>query len=174
MGTRGPAPKPNSLRALSGTMGKSKLKNIVVKLNTVEMPEPPSHLSEDARAAWDAAIEMLKPWGILASVDYAVLGAYCTSYALWKQAEELLQTSGLTLETSNGNTIVNPLVAISRRAGKDMVTYGAQLGMTPAARLRLNAEVTEKKENPFDEISEMGRIDDENFRNKTGPYKHRK
>jgi phage terminase small subunit len=33
-----------------------------------------------------------------------------------------------------------------------MTSYAIQLGLTPAARLRLNAEVSERKENPFDKL----------------------
>jgi P27 family predicted phage terminase small subunit len=73
------------------------------------------------------------------------LAAYCQSYAMWRDAEELLAqmrardplTKGLLVKTQAGDARINPLAKLARLAARDMVRYSAEFGFSPAARARI-------------------------------------
>lgn len=76
-----------------------------------------------------------------------MLGAYCMAYARWRTAEEAIAAmaerdsimSGLIVKTQSGGAAANPLVWIAQNAARDMVRYGGEMGMTPAARTRIES-----------------------------------
>ncbi len=161
MGKRGPLPKNHALKVLSGKEPLTK-KTLEILNEEITDPLPPKHLSKREKEIWDMTLKLLRPLRIMKEVDSAVIGAYCSSYAKLESAEKEIQTSdsnlaGLCVLNDDGNPRgINPLVLISRDAHKDMVFYAAQLGMTPAARMKMVsgvAKVVEK--NPFIKIKEM-------------------
>jgi P27 family predicted phage terminase small subunit len=84
--------------------------------------------------------------GMLSTVDLAVLSAYCESYGRWRAAIEL---RGHGLIGPDGR--VNPLIRIERQAALDMLKFGSELGLTPAARTRLGgAGGTTKRSGKFE------------------------
>jgi len=84
--------------------------------------------------------------GVLTALDRAAFAAYCQAYGRWRQAEEALAlfaekdtaTKGITIKTTNGNVIQNPLVGVASKAMADMVRYGNELGLTPSSRARVD------------------------------------
>ena len=156
MGKRGPVPKNKALKVLSGKLPLTK-ENIQPLNQNVgfSFPEMPIHLSEREKEVWDNTIELLKPAKLLEKIDVAILAAYCSSYVRWMLCEEeinkLLKVTtryALISEGAAGGDIVNPMVNISRRERADTIAFAAQLGMTPASRIR--AQLVEKQpENPF-------------------------
>ncbi len=158
-GRRGPPGKSPHLKLISGTDRADRATSETVKISSTEMPTPPSHLNSDELAAWHEAINLLKPMGLLSNVDVAILMAYCVSRCVVQHASTIIngngEFSGLLIQGTAGPNIPNPLIAIRRHAMADTVSYAIQLGMTPAARLRLNAEVgAKKKTNPFDALKD--------------------
>lgn len=55
---------------------------------------------------------------------------------------------GLLTYTSNGNVIQNPLIGIMNKAKVDMIRFAAEIGMTPAARSRINVSKAEANADP--------------------------
>jgi P27 family predicted phage terminase small subunit len=95
-------------------------------------------LSAEARAEWRRVSRCLHQLGLLTGVDRAVLAAYCQAHGRWVQAERALAESGsLTIVTSRGNTVPNPLIRIANQAMADMARYASEFGMTPSARTRV-------------------------------------
>lgn len=158
MGKRGPVPKKNFLKAMSGNLPMTKDNMADTMINIFTPPDAPEHLSPEEKMIWDRTLELLRPLKHLEVIDGAILGAYCCSYVRWCDAEKELrkaankQKKGLVTIGANGTWVTNPLVNISRRAQADMVTFAAQLGMTPAARLRVVIQKPSKEENPFENI----------------------
>ena len=161
MGKRGPLPKNRALKVLSGKAPLMK-EEVEILNEIVTDPLPPKHLSKREIEIWDMTLKLLKPLRIIKEADSAVIGAYCSTYARWESAEREINLSetklaGLCVLNDDGNPRgINPLVLISRDSQKDMVFYAAQLGMTPAARMKMVsgvAKVVEK--NPFMKIKEM-------------------
>jgi P27 family predicted phage terminase small subunit len=108
------------------------------------VPPPPPYLRGHAHAEWVRVAEELHRLGLLTSLDLNVLGAYCHTFAVFRTAVEELdrQNLALLIERKHGNggssTISNPLVSVAAQAGRDLVRLGAELGLSPAARTRIN------------------------------------
>jgi P27 family predicted phage terminase small subunit len=113
-------------------------------------PEPPDHLSEEAKQEWHRVSQELYKLGLLSNIDRASLAAYCQSYSRWVQAERAiavmaerdLLTRGLMIRTQKGNAIQNPLIGTANVAMAAMIRYASEFGMTPSARTRLSADGT--------------------------------
>lgn len=77
--------------------------------------------------------------GLLTELDRVALACYCTAYGRWVQAERALEcmaeedpaNGGLTITTTSGNVIQNPLVGIANKARADALRAAA------AARAKL-------------------------------------
>jgi len=160
MGRRGPLPKNPALKVLSG-------KAPLTKASMQEINEPfsppavPAHFSARERAVWDETIKLLKPLKVLKNTDSAVLGAYCSAYVRWEDAEKEIQKtktkqSRFLMAAKDGKAGgINPLIRLSRDAQKDMLHYATMLSMTPAARLKMVAtKGKEEEKNPFEKLKE--------------------
>jgi P27 family predicted phage terminase small subunit len=85
--------------------------------------------------------------GCLMNLDLMPLAAYCESYQRWRHALDALATAaegdeeahGLTVTTSKGGTVTNPLVWIAAAAARDMLKFAGEFGMTAVARSRITA-----------------------------------
>ena len=144
--TRGRKPKPSALKLLTGNPGKRPLPSDEPQI-PASLPPAPDHLNELARGEWKRVAESLYNCGILTALDRAALGAYCTAYARWAEAETKLEAEGFTIETSLGTIIQSPLVGIANKAAADMVRYASEFGMTPSARSRVKVD-RKAKDNP--------------------------
>jgi P27 family predicted phage terminase small subunit len=83
--------------------------------------------------------------GLLSSVDGACLAAYCSSYAMWRQASEELARESLLSETKDGRPCRSPLNKIVTDAAADMVRYAGEFGLTPVARTRIAQGIHQPK-----------------------------
>ena len=163
MGRRGPLPKSKALQMLHGTSPLTAEAAAELKEQFIP-PEMPDHFNTREVEAWNRTIELLRSGLALRKVDGAVLGAYCSAFVRWQDAEREIQDSlsikeGLCVLGKEGDPRgINPLVLISRDAQRDMVFYAAQLGMTPASRIKMVAGVSKVLEkNPFTKIKAMGK-----------------
>jgi P27 family predicted phage terminase small subunit len=149
---RGRKPLPSHLKLITGNPGKRPLRDDDIK-PAIAFPMPPPFLCDDAKVEWGRIGGELYALQILSNIDTAALGAYCQSFAMWKQANEALNqmaqhdqlTRGLMIKTSNGNAIQNPMVGTINKAAADMVRYAAEFGMTPSARARLTGGMQQKR-----------------------------
>ncbi len=160
MGRRGPLPKSKSLQALHGTAPLTA--EVLEDLNEEFIsPDMPGHFTRAEAEAWDKTIELLRPITKLKKIDIGVLGAYCSAFVRWQSAEKEIHKSkspnhGLCIYGEGGTLKVHPLVTISRDAQRDMVFYAAQLGMTPASRVKMVSGVGKIIEkNPFVKLKSM-------------------
>jgi P27 family predicted phage terminase small subunit len=159
-GRNGPPKKPPHLHLISGTGRADRADPEVVKIADAVEPERPACLSADAIIEWDKVIVILRQSGLLSASDSAIIAAYCATKCTFQNAEIAIESANRGIKNAFGlltlshqkTPIQNPLIPIRNRALNDMTSYAIQLGLTPAARLRLNAEVSERKENPFDKL----------------------
>jgi P27 family predicted phage terminase small subunit len=133
--TRGSPPIPFVLRKLRGNPGKRPMKKPPEPAIEAKCPEPPAWLPPYAREEWWRTAPQLHVLGLLSSVDTACFSAYCSSYALWRQASEELEK--LLIETQSGDQRRSPLIKIIADAARDMVSYASAFGMSPLARTRI-------------------------------------
>ncbi len=152
---RGRKPAPTHLKLVKGTR-KSRI-NAKEPQPAPALPSVPEHLSAEAKVEWQRVAQELYDLGILTHVDRGVLAAYCQAYGRWQRAEQAIaemqkreQTPGgvFVISTVSGNLIQNPMIGVANKAMGDMVRYAAELGMTPSARSRIEAERREAPADP--------------------------
>ncbi len=142
--TRGPAPKPTKLKVLAGNPGKRPLNGAEPQF-APGVPTCPRHLSGAARREWHRIAHVLADAGVLTQVDRAVLALYCQAYGRWAEAERAVAKGGMTDKTPNGLEIQSVYLQIANKAMEQVKRYGAELGLTPAARTRIHVEGVEAK-----------------------------
>jgi len=152
---KGPAPQPAHLKLLRGNP-KHEARRIEIEPELVTaVPEAPVYLVGYAFDEWRRISAECSRLRLLTSVDTQALAAYCQSYAVWRNAVELLNEAakkdtvmrGLIVESTSRkySHMTNPLVIIARDAADKMVRYAAEFGLTPAGRARLAAGLPAKQ-----------------------------
>ena len=138
---------PTQLKLLRGNPGKRPIKPEPQPRVAEGVPEPPAHLTDDARLEWERIAPELYRLGLLTVLDTQTLVAYCDAYGRMmtcKRAIALMAakdplTRGLMIKTTNGNVIQNPLVGTMNKAALNMVRYASEFGLSPCARTRLSS-----------------------------------
>lgn len=136
----GPPPTPAKLRLLKGKGPGTDSSGRKVRAQPVDvafLPDAPEHLPELAAAQWDHVAAGLRRMEIAGPVDVAALEAFCLAYARMRDAEAVIAEEGMFTAGSTGQLVAHPAVAIAHQARGQIGTLGAQLGLTPAARLRM-------------------------------------
>lgn len=142
---RGRKPQPTKLRLIKGNPGKRPIPENEPQPEAVA-PEPPDHLSTEAREEWDRLAPALAGLGLLTAHDMATFGAYCQAYGRWRQAEKAMKGLEPVVKTGNGSLMQHPMVGIANRAAADVVKYAAEFGLTPSARARIGVDLSKKKD----------------------------
>ena len=101
------------------------------------MPTAPGFFSQVAKAEWRRMGRLLIDAGVLTSLDTTALALYCSSYARYVKAEEMLEQDGAVTEGVGGSLISSPYIAISNQAMIQMTRLLGEFGMTPASRTRI-------------------------------------
>jgi P27 family predicted phage terminase small subunit len=130
-----PAPKPDSLKVLSGTFREDRQRHKNTPASG--MPVCPKELSDEAKKEWKQVARLLVEAELLSRLDLAALSAYATAWALWQKAEHELRDDELLLQAGNSLQYANPLIAIAGKAHASMLSWARELGLTPAARQKL-------------------------------------
>lgn len=180
MGKRGPVPQKSYTKVMSGNLPMTKANGTFEQFKNVTAPDAPSGLSRTERKIWDQTIAILAPIRILEKQDAAVLEAFCRSYVRWHDAEAEIRKQqkrrkkdGLVSIGANGTCVINPLINISRRERSDTVTYAQQLGMTPAARMRLDLEGSTAADKKAGTFQKLKKLKDERMGNKSQKLRKR-
>lgn len=145
----GNSPIPTKMKILSGNPGHQKL-NMDEPLPDPGMPEMPEGLCDYAQQEWRECGPGLARMGVLTTVDKGVFMAYCQAFADFKRArielnrlrEESSQDSGsiFVTPTREGGGKRNPLIVVANEAAVLMVRFGAELGLTPSARSKIEVK----------------------------------
>jgi P27 family predicted phage terminase small subunit len=109
-------------------------------------PERPPELTGEAAAEWDRLAPELDAAGLLAVTDRGILAAYCLAYQTMLACRNAISASGYFLETPIQNAtgaiigvkcIEHPAVGRLAESSRRVATLAADLGLTPAARDRM-------------------------------------
>jgi len=146
MGRRGPKPTHPSITKLTGNPGKRAIPSVVPAVGSVECP---AHLSEDAQTYWAQIISAMPP-DFYAPADLAVLAAFCEAAALHKRAILMIREDGEISTGPTGAPYQSPWVSILNTQTKIIATLGDRLGLSPAARVGLKVERSEKPKSKFE------------------------
>lgn len=136
MARTGRPPIPTSIKVLRGTARPDRMRN--EPKPKIKAPRCPGWLSPVARREWKRLAKQLVVLGVLTDLDRGVLSAYCVAWAKWLQAEQAIEKHGLLIKTKTGYVMQSPVVSIAKQERKAMLEAGAELGLSPAARTRIN------------------------------------
>lgn len=95
-------------------------------------------LTPVAEREWRRIARILRERSIGTVLDVGVLAAYCFAFARMLTAEKALRERGLTYRDKNGDERRHPLLMAARAAAQDMARFAGELGLSPAARLRVS------------------------------------
>ncbi|MAQ83678.1 MAG: phage terminase small subunit P27 family [Maritimibacter sp.] len=105
------------------------------------LPRCPAHLCPVAQREWRRLAKPLHDMGVLYTTDRAALAAYCQAYARWVEAEQKLKETPILLKTPSGYVQQSPWLSVSNKQLELMGRFMAELGLTPAARRRVEVPV---------------------------------
>lgn len=77
---------------------------------------------------------------ILTPADAHALGLYCMALAEYVQASKLVAEQGLVVPGREGGNVANPVCRIERDRWMMVLRMGAELGLTPSSRTRLEVQ----------------------------------
>lgn len=86
--------------------------------------------------------------GLLTAVDTKALEAYCVCYSKWRTATEKAKIGVLTTQAEY--VYANPLIAVELKYAKEMRSWMAEFGLTPAARARITIEEPDEDDEDLD------------------------
>lgn len=146
----GPAPTPTETKRRRGNPGKRPL-NAEEPKPDLKCPEAPKILQGEASLEWIRITRLLTHLGLIAETDLAVITTYCVAWGEFCDAQDELNNAGtLTVEVGeNGAMQPHAALSIRRKAEKTLLTMAGQLGLSPAARTRIQV----KKEKPGDALA---------------------
>ncbi|HEY1190440.1 MAG TPA: phage terminase small subunit P27 family [Gemmata sp.] len=153
MGARGPKPKNPALKLLAGNPGKRPVQG-GAKTGRIRKGAParPPELTGEAAAEWDRLAPELDAAGLLAVTDRGILAAYCLAVADMLAARDAINREGRIIttpvQTSRGEVIghkhqEHPAARMLERASSRIDKLAAALGLSPAARSRLEGETVQ-------------------------------
>jgi P27 family predicted phage terminase small subunit len=99
-------------------------------------PEKPEGLSAVASAAWDALVGDLTELGIISEVDRAAIEMAARYTGHYAEAAADVKANGLTIPTKQGAK-ANPSIRARDDAARILKSYLVELGLTPAARSKV-------------------------------------
>ena len=149
---RGRKPKPTAKKALAGNPGKRALNKAEPAFSKITNVDPPEWLSDRASQMWKMIVPELLRENVVAITDLHNVEAFCVAYDNWRMAQESVQAHGIAVTGATGGPMKNPALTAANETMRQMVTFGAMLGLDPANRTRLIGGNKEKETNEFEEL----------------------
>lgn len=158
MGKRGPQPTPTAIKAMRGS-SRAKYDNPKEpKPARVSRPKPPAHMSDKAKAGWNGLVKILDATKVLTVADLRIVERYLETWSIWRDAVDYVAANGQTFEVKkavegeDGSETLEvvgvkeyPQVRIIARYAVLLVAMERELGLTPAARTRIQVESKPKR-----------------------------
>jgi len=145
---RGRPRTPTKLKLLRGNPGKRAINKREPK-PPAKVPKCPAWLDAMAKREWKRVVPVLAKLEMLTEIDRGALAAYCDAYSRWQQAARELRETGTTYIGDRGLVRRHPLVSVVHDAFGEMKAMGAEFGLTPAVRSRLQV-VEQPPEDPLE------------------------
>lgn len=86
---------------------------------------------------------------LLEKIDAAQLAFYCITYARWQDAEDLVQSEGILIQTQSGNVIQHPALGVANTAMKMCHRFASEFGLSPSTRRKMPKTDDEPEELDF-------------------------
>lgn len=150
MGRRGPKPTPTKVLAARGSW-RAKL-NPAEPMPELGAPQPPEHLSDDAKQVWFRLVPQLLRLRVVSEIDADALARYCDALVKWRRAAVFLEGHPAlvyplrgpeTAEHPNGRLlgmIPYPQNTLYEKYARILDRLEQSFGLTPSARTRIAAQ----------------------------------
>lgn len=131
----GRRPRPTQLKILQGERPS--------RINDDEIaappgvPDPPGDLDPEVTTAYRELVALLEPTGVLTVLDGLALLAFAQAISTHRRAAALESTVGPLVRDEKNQPRVNPASRIRRDAGRDVLRWASEFGMTPASRSQI-------------------------------------
>lgn len=146
---RGRPTKPTALKVIQGNPGKRKLdKNAPAPDALAQVPDPPAWLGPIAASIWRQVAPWLVQARILTDTDLHNLELFAMAYQRWREAEDDVTRNGIVVMGAK-QKIKNPACTVANESARRISTFGAALGLDPAARARLKPGGEGEEQNEF-------------------------
>lgn len=158
MSKRGPIPKSDEQRILEGNPSKRPLRGDSPKPKK-GTPTCPAWLSPTAKQEWKRLTPELSRLGLLNRLDRNILAGYCSTFALWRQNQETLNSQGSVYVTPKGVLLPRPELTVVKVVGELFQRFSSELGLSPTSRARLNIPDPNAEIDPLEVFLRTGRTD---------------
>lgn len=134
--------KPDHLKVIQGTARADRANEAAPKPQS-GVPQPPSELTDEGLAAWDALVEVLEPMGVLTVADGFALARGAEVYGEILRYQRAIKDAGSpTYDATGGSgaTLIraHPAVAMLADADRRFRAWLGEFGLTPASRSKVN------------------------------------
>lgn len=134
MGRPGPTPAPTPLKLLKGEKPSRINQREPAPQPSLNPPRAPKWLADGAKQVWASLAPELHRKGVLTSWDVELFAGFCEAANIHRQACELVDATALLVRGAHGGLAKNQALQIHRDAFRDMLSVGAQFGLTPSGR----------------------------------------
>ena len=111
---------------------------------------PPAWLDETAKKEWRRLIKECKAMGILSTLDMGAMAICCDAYSKYMAATlKINDTTFVGTHTNKSgakNLVINPFVMVAQKYSDTYKKYATDLGLTPAARMRITTTYSAEPE----------------------------
>lgn len=111
---------------------------------------PPAWLDETAKKEWRRLIKECKAMGILSTLDMGAMAICCDAYSKYMAATLKINDTTLvgthTNKSGAKNLVINPFVMVAQKYSDTYKKYATDLGLTPAARMRITTTYSAEPE----------------------------
>jgi P27 family predicted phage terminase small subunit len=149
----GRPPKPPELKLIQGNPGHRPIQGLRPESAPYDFVPPPSvALSERGAMIWEEMRELMQASGIIKPENAYQLAAYCETVADYQASCEGLSRTGgrVVVGSVKDGYERNPFLVAKEKSAQLMRLQAADLGLTPAARSRVQGVGGERQENPIE------------------------
>ena len=147
----GRPPTPSALKLLAGNPGKRPINQDEPKLELAE-PPCPEHLDDVARREWKRIVPILMRMRVLTEADEIQLANLCQTYSTMIDAQTKLKQAGMLYKSKGGFVQANPLFGVVMKCLNVISKLSSEFGLTPSARVRLQAMPEPKSANKWADV----------------------
>jgi P27 family predicted phage terminase small subunit len=135
----GRRPRPTALKLLHGERPS--------RINDDELhfepgaPPRPVDVDDNVLRTWDALVEVLAPTGVLGAGDRFALLALAQRWWDFERTSNLVNSVGPLIIDEKRQPRRNPAALLAREAGRDVLAWCREFGLTPASRSQIRARL---------------------------------
>jgi P27 family predicted phage terminase small subunit len=148
----GRPPKAHHLKVIEGNPGKRRL--VEPPKAPPRRPRCPEWLTPYAKTTWRRLVVILDDLGLLTLADRDTMAALCEAVSRFKASTEKIAASDVLVKGDRG-PVKNPAIQIQRDATRDIATFSAMFGLSPADRVRLLGAGNAGRGGSGDELERM-------------------